>query len=56
MTCDVSGYYPVCDHLLPMQPRGLYPGTRNQRWHVQSHPAKGDDTGGKECEGVKVAL
>jgi hypothetical protein len=53
---DVSGFCAECGRLLPIQPSGFWPGTRNQRWLPIKHPRRGDDTGGEDCPGMTRPL
>jgi hypothetical protein len=49
----VSGYCRVCDQLVPIETRIVVrDGKRMTDWFPKRHPARGQDTGGVECDGV----
>lgn len=51
------GYCKECDRLVEIRPGELKPhSNRAVNWYPFSHPKLGDDTGGEECPGVKIAL
>lgn len=50
------GYCAECERLVKLESRGWSKDLRRQILYPVSHPELGDDTGGKECKGVKVAL
>lgn len=52
MTCSVLALCPSCDRPVKVEARGYVQGKRQQKWLVLKHPALGDDSGGRDCDGV----
>lgn len=48
----MSALCPVCERLVKVEARGYEKGKRQQRWLVLRHVPFGDDTGGRDCDGV----
>lgn len=49
---SISALCPVCERVVKVESRGMRTDRRQQILVVLRHTALGDDTGGKDCDGV----